>query len=69
MVCRMVRPAVVASNARLHIAVFSYFRQLAVGKTITLGTIPILCNQSGWVGEVGQMIMFYTKEGCFISEV
>ena len=36
---------------------------------VYLGTIQILRNQLGWVGEVGQMIMLYAKITWFISEV
>ena len=38
-------------------------------RKVTQGTIHILCNQSRWVGGVGQMIMSYAKKGSFINEL
>ena len=36
---------------------------------LQLGNIHILRNQSGWVGGVGQMIMFYAKKAWFTNEM
>ena len=49
----------------------SKYSQISLGPIRKLlylpyGTIHILRNQSGWVGGVGKMIMFYAKMGCLL---
>ena len=49
--------------------IFGKNKKLDSLNTYYLGTVHILRNQWDWVGEVGQMIMFYAKKEWFTNEV